>query len=510
MVSRKLRIVIIGAGLGGLCMAKRLLDEGFDDFVILEQAEDVGGTWYSVRYPGCRCNTPAILYSFSFEINPNWSNVSATQPEILKYLQTIADKYGIRSHCRFGHTVTRAEWNDSTSTWMLSLDSGETIQADVIISAVGMFKEPRWPQIDGLNKFKGAIWHSAEWQSDHDLSHDKVAVIGSGDSAVQLIPEIIKLAPQVYLFQRTANYVLPRPEVFKLPTGELGLQGAPDYVLPMVNEPTMRKQYEDINANPQSYPKLYQELRADAEYTINAYVNRHDPRYQAAFETAGLAAIEVVEDPELRRKLRPAYPYGPRRSFFSNVYYQSFNEANLELVTTPITRIDEHSIVTNDNKARDVDTIILATGFEPPRFLATIDVVGRGGQHLAEAWQDGPIAYLGMMTAGFPNLFMLFGPNTYTGSVPVMIEAQADYILAHLDRLAKAGVASVDVQSSAMIRYDNYLQAAFNNLAPWEVSKAGSQRLWVGGNRHMWPYTIAEYRSLLTRIDPNNFDTAKV
>ena len=210
MSSRVPRIAIIGAGPGGLCTGKRLLDEGFTDFVILERATDVGGTWNRNRYPGCECDVPSALYSFSFEFKADWSKPYGTQPEILAYMQGIADKYGLRPHCRFGDGVAAARWNETTASWTLTLDSGDTVEADVVVSAIGMFNDLHWPDIEGLDSFAGAMWHSAQWDWNHDLRGDRVAVIGSAASAVQFVPEIVKVARQVHLFQRTANWVLPK------------------------------------------------------------------------------------------------------------------------------------------------------------------------------------------------------------------------------------------------------------------------------------------------------------
>ena len=206
-----MRIAIIGAGPGGLCTAKRLLDEGFDDFVILERSDGVGGTWHHNRYPGCECDVPSALYSFTWAIKPDWSKPYGTQPEILEYLQGVARDFGILPHCRFGAHVTRAVWDERDAKWTLTLESGETLEAEVVVSAIGMFNDLAWPEIDGLDRFTGTTFHSARWNWDHDLTGERVAVLGSAASAVQFVPEIVKTAGQVHLFQRTANWVSPSP-----------------------------------------------------------------------------------------------------------------------------------------------------------------------------------------------------------------------------------------------------------------------------------------------------------
>jgi cation diffusion facilitator CzcD-associated flavoprotein CzcO len=488
MSSQTYRIVIIGAGPGGLCMGKRLLDEGFKDFIILERADDVGGTWYSHRYPGCECSIPAVLYSFSFEQNNKWSEFNASQPEILAYMCHIADKYNLRPHCRFGNGVTRAEWSDTTSSWMLSLDSGEELEAEVIVSAVGMFNAPHYPDISGLDNFKGTKMHSAQWDSDYDFTRDRVAIIGSGATAVQLVPEIVKIAPQVYLFQRTPNWILP-----------------------MIDFPFSHKRYMATIAN----PELYNDLRANVEREINAIIFTtsadFDPSKLAEFEAISLKTLSIVKDPEVRRKLRPKYPLGLKREpLSSNLYFPAFNEPNLELVTEPIAHINEHSIVTYDGRERAIDSIILATGYDTRKFLLAVDVVGRNGKHIAETWSNGPIAYLGIMISGFPNLFMLYGPNTHIGSIPSMIEAQVNYILHHLNKMAKDGLASVDVKPAAMQQYDYQIQSIIGRSFEWKTDIKSNYRPLGGRIVTTLPFPVTEYRRITATINHNAFSTMKI
>ncbi|MGO9875690.1 MAG: flavin-containing monooxygenase [Acidimicrobiia bacterium] len=385
MSSRSLRVAIIGAGPGGLCAGKRLLDEGFSEFTLLERAQDVGGTWNRNRYPGCECDVPSALYSFSFEHKCDWSKPYGTQPEILAYMRSIVDKYRLRPHCRFGDGVTHARWNDSTGTWAVTLESGDTVDADVVVSAIGMFNDLHWPDIEGLHAFGGAMWHSANWDWDHNLAGERVAVIGSAASAVQFVPEIVDTAGQVHLFQRSANWVLPK-----------------------IDDPFTDTQLDAFRADPA--PLLA--FRAEVERQMNAGMTFSDPKVLAERESAGLAAIEIVREPEVRRKLRPTHPFGCKHPLFSNKYYPAFNEPNLELVTEPISTIHAGGIRTADGKERDVDTIVVATGFATTKYISAIDVTGRGGRSIHDAWNDGPLAYLGLTTSGFPNLFMLYGPNT--------------------------------------------------------------------------------------------------
>ena len=479
MTDRELRIAIIGAGAGGLCTGKRLLDEGYDDFVIVERAEDVGGTWRRNTYPGCECDVPSALYSFSWAFKPDWSKPYGTQPEVLEYLRGIADHYGLRSHCRFDDGVVAARWDDPTATWALTLESGATVDADVVVSAIGMFNELSWPDIEGLDSFTGAMWHSAEWNWEHDLAGERVAVIGSAASAVQLVPEIVKAAGQVHLFQRTANWVLPK-----------------------LDDTFTEEQLEAFRADPT--PLLA--FRAETERHINAGMTFSIPDQLRESEAAGLDAIAVVEDPVVRAKLRPQHPFGAKRPLFSNLYYPAFNRPNLELVTDPIARVTERGVVTADGAEREVDVIVIATGFATTKYLSVIDVTGRDGRRIVDAWNDGPLAYLGIMTSGFPNLFMLYGPNTNNGSILTMIEAQVDHVLAHLRRLRAEGVRWVDVRPEAMAAYNVEVQEAIAAVRVWQADCHGYYRAPSGRIVTQWPFSMLEYQERTATLDLDAFE----
>jgi len=286
---RELRIAIIGAGPGGLCMGIRLAGAGFERFEILEQAGGVGGTWYHNRYPGCGCDVPSQLYSFSFELKRDWSRPYAPQPEILAYLEHCAAKYGLLPHCRFGDAVRRARWDEAAAHWTLELASGRTLDADVVVSAIGMFNEIVIPDIPGLDSFAGACFHSSRWRPDHDLSGETVGVIGSAASAVQLVPEIVKQAGHVQLFQRTANWVAPRQE-----------------------DPYTQEQLEHFRSDPTAAPALRQQI-FDSFGGPGIFEG-----LRADMEVACRASMRVVEDPALRARLLPDHPWGCKRPLLSN------------------------------------------------------------------------------------------------------------------------------------------------------------------------------------------------
>jgi cation diffusion facilitator CzcD-associated flavoprotein CzcO len=479
--ARDLRIAIIGAGPGGICMAVKLREAGFDDFVLLEKTGAVGGTWNLNRYPGCACDVPTHLYSFSFEIKRDWPRPYAPQPAILAYLEDIAEKYGVLPHCRFDDAVQRATWNESEASWMLELESGDTVNADVVVSAVGMFNDLAWPDIDGLDAFAGTVFHSSRWNWDHDLSGESVGVIGSAASAVQFVPEIVEQAGQVHLFQRTANWVLPK-----------------------LDDPYTEDELEQFRSDPGAVLAIRDEIYR----TMDEGMTFADLKVNAEREAIGLAVIDVVEDPEVRRKLRPDHPFGCKRPLFSNHYYPAFNRPNLELVTEPIERIAEHGVVTADGIERRIDTLIMATGFATTKYLSVIDVVGRDGRRIDEAWSDGACAYLGITTAGFPNLFMLYGPNTNNGSILTMIEYQVAHIVQQVQRLMKEDLAWVDVKPEAMDRYNDEVQDGIEHVTVWQAGCNSYYRSPSGRVVTQWPFSMTEFRRRTATPDPDAFEVA--
>lgn len=475
--SRRVQVAVIGAGPGGLCLAKELLDAGFDDFVLLERRDGPGGTWRVNTYPGCACDVQAALYSFSWEIKPDWSRPYPPQPEILAYFEGVAEKYGLLPHCRFDTEVSAARWDESSCTWTVSSSDGD-VTADVLVSAVGMFKEPALPDIEGIESFGGTMFHTARWDAGHDLTDERVAVIGSAASAVQLVPEIAKTAGQVYLFQRTANWVLPKPDT------------------PYTEEELERFRTE---------PEAVLAMRAELYKHMDEGMTFDDPAVLAEREAAGLAAIDVVRDVGLREKLRPRHPFGCKRPLFSNVYYEAFNRPNLELVTEPVERIVPRGVVTADGVERAVDTVLLATGFSTTRYVSVIDVVGRRGQHIGDLWRDGPQAYLGITTPGFPNLFMLYGPNTNNGSILTMIEAQVAHVVGHLRRLRDEGLPWVEPRPEATEAYNDEVQAAIGRVAVWQFGCNGYYKSRTGRIVTQWPMSMSEYARRTRRIDPDAY-----
>jgi len=460
-------------------MAIRLKQAGFEDLVVLEKGSGVGGTWYHNRYPGCACDIQSHLYSFSFEIKHDWTRPYAPQGEILAYLEHCARKYDVLRHCRFESEAQSARWDDQRACWTLTLASGESLEADVVVSAIGMFNEIAWPAIEGFDAFEGTRFHSARWDWGHDLSGETVGVIGSAASAVQFVPEIVKQARQVHLFQRTANWVIPKED-----------------------EPYGPEDLERFGRDPEASLAL----RSEIFEQVDGSITFSDPAALAEMEAAVMASIEVVDDPKLREKLKPQHPFGCKRPLLSNDYYPAFNRTNLELVTNPIDRITRDSVSTADGAERRVDTLIFATGFETTKYLSAMDVRGREGRNIEEAWNDGAHAYLGITTTGFPNLFMLYGPNTNNGSIITMLEWQVDYALGKIRRIAEEGLAWIDVRSDAMARYNEEVQEAIAGVRVWQADCNGYYRSPSGRVVTQWPYSMSEFRQRTDKVDADAFE----
>jgi cation diffusion facilitator CzcD-associated flavoprotein CzcO len=396
-------------------------------------------------------------------------------------MEFLAEKYELLPHCRFGSGVRGAAWDHDRARWTLELESGETVEADVVVSAVGMFNEIVWPEIEGLDSFAGKRIHSARWDWDHDLSGETVGVIGSAASAVQLVPEIVKQAGQVHLFQRTANWVLPKED-----------------------DPYSDEDLERFRKDPEASLGVRDEIfrRVDGGMTFS------DPSALAEMEKFGLGAIDVVEDADLRRKLTPQHPFGCKRPLVSNDYFAAFNRPNLELVTDGIDHIGADAIVTADGKTRHLDTLIIATGFSATKYLSAIDVTGRGGRRIEEAWSDGARAYLGITTAGFPNLFMLYGPNTNNGSILWMIECQVEHALQQIQRIANEDLAWVDVRPEPMERYNEQIQQAIAGVSVWQADCNGYYRSPGGRVVTQWPHSMSEFQQRTAKLDTDAFEVA--
>ncbi|WP_293679647.1 NAD(P)/FAD-dependent oxidoreductase [uncultured Phenylobacterium sp.] len=476
------RIGIIGAGPGGICAGIKLKAAGYDDFVIIEKSAGVGGTWRNARYPGLTCDVRSWSYSFTFEPNAHWSSHYAGQPEILAYMERVAEKYGLGPHLRLGRKVTAAHWDDATSQWRLTAGEGETLTVDILIAAQGMFNDLNWPDAPGLEDFAGVMFHSGDWRDDHDLTGRRVAVIGTAASAVQFLPKIAPKVARLTVFQRSPNWVAPKDD-----------------------PPITAEERARLTSDPDAVEALRREVHASLESVITF----SDRQMLEGATRAALANIDAVQDPALREKMRPTVPWGCLRPLMSNEYYPTYNLPHVELVTEPVERIVAEGVVTRDGRLHAADTLICATGYHVRRYLAAIEVTGRAGLPLATAWADGAEAYLGLMTSGFPNLFMLYGPNTNNGSILYMIERQCDFIVRRLQEMDRDGLAWIDVRRDVMDAYNADLQADLEKVEVWQASCSNYYRTESGRIVTQWPHNMAEYQRRCEADQQGCFETGR-
>jgi len=476
-------VAIVGSGFSGLGAAIRLKQEGFSDFVLLERADDVGGTWRDNRYPGCACDVASHLYSLSFAPNPDWTDRYSGQAEIWRYLQKCADDFGLRPHLRFGDEVRAAVWDESGRHWRIETSRGP-LTASVFVIAAGALSEPVVPDIPGLASFEGRTFHSARWDHTFDLEGGRVAVIGTGASAVQFIPEIQPKVAKLLLFQRTPAWVLPRPE------GKIGAW--------------QRRLFR-------RFP-LLQRLARLAIYLpreMGVLLFRHPWLMRRAQLLARLHLRRAVADPALRARLTPSYTMGCKRVLLSNTYYPALTRPNVEVLTTGVREVRARSIVDGEGVKHSVDAIILGTGFRPTDPPLSATVRGRQGRTLREVWAGSPEAHLGTTVTGFPNLFLLLGPNTGVGhtSVVYMIEAQIEHLVGALRFMRAQGVDGVEPRSEAQAEYVSSLY----RRAAGTVWVAGGCRSWyldrTGRSSAIWPDFTWRFRRRVARFRPREYVT---
>jgi cation diffusion facilitator CzcD-associated flavoprotein CzcO len=428
-------VVVIGAGFGGIGASIKLAEAGIEH-LILEKADEVGGTWWANKYPGCRCDVPSHLYSFSFALNPDWSDTYSLQPEIHRYLRKIADDFGVVDRIRFNTEVTSAQWDDATKRWLIETTAGP-LSADVVISAHGFLSEPAVPHFDGIESFTGQVMHSAQWDPSYDVSGKRVGVIGTGASAVQIVPRVQPDAKQLYVFQRSAAWILPH-------------RGRPIRAWE-------RALYRRVPAA--------QRLVRQLVYLRNEFLILPALLKSKRLDLIRKMALDhlhaQVPDPELRARLTPTFAPGCKRLTPTNDYLPAIAAANTELVTDGITELRGDEIVTADGVARKLDVLILATGFRVTDNSFPARITGRDGRTMREVWDDDSMGgYNGTTFAGFPNFFMLAGPNTGIGhtSLVYMIEAQLPYILGALRHMRERGVVSLDVRRDVQAAYNEMIQ----------------------------------------------------
>ena len=478
-------IAIIGAGFAGIGTAIRLQQAGIESFTMFERGAEIGGTWRDNTYPGAACDVPSHVYSLSFEPYPGWTRKFSPSDEIQAYLLRLVEKWGLRSHLRLGTEIVEARFDEARGAWTLTTGGGETFTARVVVSAVGGLVNPALPDIKGIESFAGEIFHTARWRHDYELTGKRVAVIGTGASAVQVVPSIAGEVERLTVFQRTPAWVVPKVD----------------------------KRYSERTKR--LFARFPWLLRASrfSQYALSEIMGPmiflDAPRLSALGEGMSLRHLQAqVSDPALRDKLRPRFQFGCKRILISDDYWASFARENVELVTDPIEQVVCEGIDTKDGAHHPVDAIVLATGFAVGLAAAPFPVIGRGDRSLDSAWTGGASAYKGMTVSGFPNWFILMGPNTGPGHTSVLVytEAQIAHVLQAIERLRRDRLRFVDVRPDALERYNRGIQGRMKHMV-WSSCK--SWYLSADGSNHaLYPGFAAEYALRTRRFRPSDYELA--
>ena len=479
-------VAIIGAGFAGLCMAIRLKQAGIDNFTIFEGAGDLGGTWRDNTYPGCACDIPSHMYSFSFELNADWPRVYSSWQAIQDYLQRCADKYDVRRHIRFDTRIAQLHFDEKSGVWSLTAGSGVTFHANAVASGTGPLNKPSIPDFPGLGKFQGKRFHSAEWDHDYDLSGKTVASIGNGCSAIQYVPKIAPKVAKLYVFQRTPTWIMPRFDRAYTAVERWAFKHLPGW----------KRLY-----------RYYVYWRN--EYYGLGIIGKH-PFFTNLLQKLALLHLKSkVKDADLREKLTPTFQIGCKRINIEDHYYPTLQRDNVELVTGGVREITAQGLVGQDGVEREVDAIIFGTGFVTDDYLQPMEIFGRGGRELTATWQQGVETYLGITVAGFPNFFLLLGPNTGLGhnSVVFMIEAQVNYVLDAIKKLRAGSGGAFDVRSKVQHTFHDKVQRELasttwaSGCQSWYLAPDGKNYIiWPGFTPSYWwqtrKFDIAPYELL--------------
>lgn len=483
MPVQHVRIAILGTGFSGLGMAIRLKQRGYHDFVVLEQAEDVGGMWRDNTYPGCACDVPSHLYSFSFAPNPGWSRKYSSQQEIWDYLRTCTERFGIRPFIRWDCELLEADWSEGEQRWYLTTTQG-SFTAGILVLGNGPLSEPSLPSIPGIESFVGEIFHSARWRHDYDLRGKRVAVIGMGASAIQFVPRIQPQVARLILFQRTPAWIMPRQD-HPIALWQRRLFS----LLPFTQRLVRGGMYWQRELMALGFTRRTELLKKGEQLALRTMYRQ-------------------VADPVLREKLTPHYALGCKRVLLSDDFYPALTQPNVELVTERIREVRAGSLVTEDGREREVDAIICATGFHVTDTAFARRICGRAGTSLAAHWQTNPTAYLGATVTGFPNLFLMIGPNTGLGhtSMILMIEAQVAYILDCLRAMERHAWQTVEIRPEAQEAFNTEIQQRMQRTI-W-TSGCSSWYLAAGGrNTTLWPDFTFAFQRRTRRFDARNYQT---
>ncbi|USA47488.1 NAD(P)/FAD-dependent oxidoreductase [Acinetobacter sp. C26M] len=476
----KFHVAIIGAGFAGIGAAIKLQQAGFTDFVVLEKADEIGGVWRANTYPGCACDVPSALYSYSFAPNPQWSRVFAQQQEIKTYIQNVAQQFDVKKYVRFGYEMLESAWDDQAKHWVVKTNQG-LIHARFAIMAGGPMHQPVLPKIKGLETFKGAQFHSAEWNHAFDLNGKKVAVIGAGASAIQFVPEIQPQVEKLTLLQRTPQWVLPKMDQ-SLPK----LAQALFKVLPVTQRLTRYGVYgvfESLNSS-MHHPKLVSQIERLAKLNIRL----------------------GVKDPVLREKLLPDFTIGCKRVLQSNQWYPALAKPNVEVLRCGVEEVRGNTLIASDGSEHEVDAIIFGTGFEVSNPPIAKQIRNKHGKSMDEVWQGSAKGYLGTVVEGCPNAFVMFGPNiAVSSSALIIIEAQLAYILDMLKKVQAQQIETVEIRAEVLEQYNDEIQAALKNTV-WNTGGCSSYFIDRNGrNSTLWPWTTFEMRARLAQCDLHDY-----
>ena len=478
---RKLRIAVVGAGMAGILSTIELRRAGFDDITVYEKGDRVGGTWRENTYPGLSCDVPSHLYSYSFALSPQWSHRFSPGPEIQAYFERVADQYGVLPHIRFGEAVVRCEFTDGR--WHLTTESGHQDEADVVIAATGVLHHPRYPNIEGLDRFEGSVFHSARWDHSVDLEGVRLGIIGTGSTGVQIVCGVVDRVSHLSLFQRTAQWIMPSEN-------------------PAVDD----EQRSSFVAKPEDLRQYRQQLSDLFDMFANAVVDIRSNELEW-IERACLENLENnVRDPELREKLRPNYRAACKRLVISPDFYDAIQRPHTEVVTEPIDRIEPAGVRTADGRLHDLDVLVLATGFHADAFMRPIEVIGRGGVTLQEAWTPRPVAYLSISIPEFPNFFMINGPNGPVGNFSLIevAELQVRYILQLIEGIRSGRCQEVSAAPTALDRFEEERAVAARNTV-W-VTGCNSWYLDDRGLPAVWPWSFLRFRDEMKAPDPAAYE----
>ncbi|MGL4304917.1 MAG: flavin-containing monooxygenase [Mycobacteriaceae bacterium] len=472
-------VLIIGSGFSGLGAAIKLSQQGETDFLVLERGSEVGGTWRDNSYPGAACDVPSHLYSYSFALNPNWSRSFSPQPEIQQYIRDTANKYGVNNKHIFGCEVTSAHWNSTTNLWEVATTKGN-FTANIVVSAVGALCEPSLPDIKGIGDFTGEMFHSARWNHDADLTGKRVAVIGTGASAIQIVPQLAKSVAQLDVYQRTAPWILPRPDRPYSKLERFAFKKIPGFQRLSRSAIYWIRETQVIGLT--KIPALLKPLQAAASSHLR----------------------KQVPDPELRAKLTPNWGIGCKRMLISNNYFPAISQKHVNLVTDGIKEVRSNGIVSNDGTVREIDALVIATGFHVTDSPTFEHIFGKDGRSLTETWGDaGMQAYKGTTIANFPNMFFLVGPNVGLGHTSMihMIESQINYVLSALKTIKKFNLATVEVRKDTQDEYNRSLQKKLST----SVWMNGGCASWYldshGNNTTLWPGFTFNFRKITKNFD---------